>query len=157
MEGENMSQSTLDEPAAFPMPQENHMSKVIALVCATLSIILGITAGYALAIRKTQSPVAVNELAAEQPATRKIAEQNARELKPNDIRDSAEGTIALKPQTDIRKQGSHILKRSDAPWPIYLISSTVDLTQYEGKKVKIYGVTYDGGTKDWHMEVNKVE
>ncbi len=45
----------------------------------------------------------------------------------------------------------------DGAVPVALTSSVVDLSQYEGKKVKVYGETQKAIKEGWLMDVGKVE
>ncbi len=84
----------------------------------------------------------------------KSAEQDNRTF-----RDFAEGTVELKPtpkKPTEYTEGTHLLKR-DGAVPVALTSSVVDLAQYEGKKVKVYGETQKAIKEGWLMDVGKVE
>jgi len=74
------------------------------------------------------------------------------------FRDFAEGKISKKP--DDKKgqstEGTHLLIR-DGATPVALTSSVVDLSQYENKKVKVYGETNKATGAGWFMDVGRVE
>ncbi|KKS13460.1 MAG: hypothetical protein UU67_C0024G0017 [Candidatus Daviesbacteria bacterium GW2011_GWB1_41_5] len=53
-------------------------------------------------------------------------------------------------------EGTHILVR-DGAVPVALTSSVVDLSEYEGKKVKVFGETQKAIKEGWLMDVGKVE
>ena len=75
------------------------------------------------------------------------------------FRDFAEGVIQPKPEPKDPSEyteGTHYLQR-DGAVPIALTSSVVDLSQYEGKKVKIFGETQKALKEGWLMDVGKVE
>ena len=74
------------------------------------------------------------------------------------FKDFAEGTIKAKPQPSDGEytEGTHILQREGAV-PVALTSSVVDLSKYEGKKVKVYGETQKALKEGWLMDVGKVE
>lgn len=73
------------------------------------------------------------------------------------FRDFAEGTIQAKPaNSNSYSEGTHILTREKAV-PVALTSSVVDLSAYEGKKVKVYGETQKAIKEGWLMDVGKVE
>lgn len=75
------------------------------------------------------------------------------------FRDFAEGTIekrkAPKNESDY-VEGTHTLVRAGAV-PVALTSSVVDLSEYEGKKVKVYGETQKAIKEGWLMDVGRVE
>lgn len=75
------------------------------------------------------------------------------------FRDFAEGTIKAKPTPSDPTQyteGTHVLERTGAV-PVALTSSVVDLSQYEGKKIKVYGETQKALKEGWLMDVGRVE
>lgn len=74
------------------------------------------------------------------------------------FRDFAEGKIAKKEvkNTEEYVEGTHVLIR-DSGTPVALTSSVVDLSKYEGKKVKVYGETQKAIKEGWLMDVGKVE
>ncbi len=114
------------------------------------ALILGVLTGVVLSSTGggIQSPLSLTD------APAKSAEQDTRTF-----RDFAEGTIELKPtpkKPTEYTEGTHLLKR-DGAVPVALTSSVVDLAQYEGKKVKVYGETQKAIKEGWLMDVGKVE
>ena len=75
------------------------------------------------------------------------------------FRDFAEGTLRARPtpkNPGEYVEGSHILTR-DGAYPVALTSSVVDLSEYEGKKVKVFGETQKALREGWLMDVGRVE
>jgi len=75
------------------------------------------------------------------------------------FRDFAEGMIEERPESKDPSEyveGTHILVR-DGAVPVALTSSVVDLSEYEGKKVKVFGETQKAIKEGWLMDVGKVE
>lgn len=71
------------------------------------------------------------------------------------FRDSAEGTIE---KDGVDGEGTHRLIREGGPsQTAFLISSVIDLDQYLGKKVKVYGETFAAQKASWLMDVGKIE
>jgi hypothetical protein len=69
--------------------------------------------------------------------------------------DSATGTVQA---GGIDGEGTHQLVREGGPsQTVYLISSVVDLDQFIGKKVKVWGQTIAAKKAAWLMDVGKVE
>lgn len=134
------------EPAAKSfMPSRNK----IFLGVLVISTLLGITIGLILASKKSSQ--LNSTLNTEKPKT---AAQDTKTF-----RDFAEGTIQKRPQPKDEAEyieGTHLLIREQAV-PVALTSSVVDLSQYEGKKVKIYGETQKAVKEGWLMDVGKVE
>ena len=110
---------------------------------------MGIISGYVLSNKGGRIPAA-SVLTQETPKT---AEQDT-----STFRDFAEGVLKVKPEPKDEKytEGTHILVREDAV-PVALTSSVVDLSKYEGKKVKVRGETQKALKEGWLMDVGKVE
>jgi hypothetical protein len=71
------------------------------------------------------------------------------------FKDSAVGVIEA---GGVDGEGTHKLVREGGPsQTAYLISSVVDLDDFVGKKVKVYGQTVAGEKASWLMDVGKVE
>ena len=128
----------------------NNLGKIF-LAVLSLSIILGSSAGYILASGKKQV-VNVQTTTPSQPP------KNPQQDKTT-FRDFAEGTIQKRPEpkkADEYIEGTHLLVREKAV-PVALTSSVVDLSLYEGKKVKVFGETQKAIKEGWLMDVGKVE
>lgn len=128
---------------------QTHVNKVIFGVIA-FSIVAGSITGYSLA-KKSGGGAGIMILE-EKP---KSAQQDARTFK-----DFAEGKLEAKPapkKTGEYTEGTHTLIREDDPHPVALTSSVVDLSIYEGKKVKVYGETQKALKEGWLMDVGRVE
>lgn len=112
--------------------------------------ILGILVGYSLSV-KGKNGVSSAGLTIGTP---KSAQQDTRTFK-----DFAEGTIKARPQPSDPSEyveGTHLLQRPGQV-PVALTSSVIDLSQFEGKKVKVYGETQKALQEGWLMDVGKVE
>ncbi len=71
------------------------------------------------------------------------------------FKDSAIGTIE---KGGIDGEGTHKLIREGGPsQTAYLLSSVVDLDQYVGKKVKVWGQTMQAVKASWLMDVGRIE
>ncbi len=71
------------------------------------------------------------------------------------FRDQAEGVLK---EGGIDGEGSFHLERPGGPSQnVYLTSSTVDLSKYVGKKVRVYGETFAAEKAGWLMDVGLVE
>lgn len=121
-------------------------AKLLSLVVG-VALVLGIVTGVVMSKGGAQQlPIPV--------AAPKTALQDTRTF-----RDFAEGTVKVKPPTKNSSdysEGTHILERAGAV-PVALTSSVVDMSQYEGKKVKVYGETQKALKEGWLMDVGKVE
>lgn len=127
----------------------NNLNKFFVAILV-LSIVLGLGAGYILAKDNKTTPV-TSSAVPKNP-------QAAQEFNQN-FSDFAEGVIQSKPtpaDPNSYTEGTNILVRQGAV-PVYLTSSVVDLNQYIGKKVKVFGETQKALTVGWLMDVGKVQ
>lgn len=71
------------------------------------------------------------------------------------FKDSAEGTLK---EGGIDGEGNfHLVRPGGVSQNVYLTSTTVDLSLYIGKKVKVWGQTFTGEKAGWLMDVGLVE
>lgn len=121
--------------------------KKLLLTVAGIALVLGTITGLVSSRDKSGalSPLGDNT------HTPKTAQQDNRTF-----RDFAEGIIKAKAPSDEYSEGTHILEREGAV-AVTLTSSVVDLSQYSGKKVKVYGETQKAIEAGWLMDVGKVE
>lgn len=71
------------------------------------------------------------------------------------FKDSAEGTLK---EGGIDGEGNfHLVRPGGISQNVYLTSTTVDLSLYVGKKVKVWGQTFTGEKAGWLMDVGLVE
>jgi len=69
--------------------------------------------------------------------------------------DQAEGILR---EGGIDGEGSFHLERPGGPSQnVYLTSSTIDLSSYVGKKVRVWGQTFAGKKAGWLMDVGLIE
>lgn len=125
--------------------------KKLLLTVVIASVVLGTLTGYI--ISQTSSGLQSPGLSGNTTGSATNATQDTRTFK-----DFAEGVIKAKPQpkNGDYSEGTHALIREGAV-PVALTSSVVDLSQYEGKKVKVFGETQKALTEGWLMDVGKVE
>ena len=70
----------------------------------------------------------------------------------------AEGMIERNDTLDKYAQGTHkLIRPGGESQTAYLTSSVLDLDQYNGKKVKVFGETFGSSQVGWLMDVGKVE
>ena len=123
--------------------------KVLLTVLLFVSI-LGVGSGYFFAARNATTP-AQTKTNGEKP---KAAAQDTKTF-----RDFAEGVIKAKPtpsDPSEYSEGTHLLEREGAS-PVALTSSVVDLSEYEDKKVKVFGETQSALKVGWLMDVGRIE
>lgn len=85
----------------------------------------------------------------------KTTDQSAGIVDKKTFKDSVEGTLR---EGGIEGEGNFHLERPGGDSQnAYLTSSTVDLSGYIGKKVKVWGQTFSGQKAGWLMDVGSVE
>lgn len=117
------------------------------------SVVLGLTSGYILAKSGKSSQGSITSPSVSNQTPKTAAQDN------RTFRDFAQGTLVKRPapkNPDEYVEGTHMLIR-DGAVPVALTSSVVDLSQYEGKKVKVFGETQKAIKEGWLMDVGKVE
>lgn len=71
------------------------------------------------------------------------------------FKDAAEGTLEA---GGIDGEGTHKLIRPGGDsQTVYLTSTVIDLDEYVGKKVKVWGETHTAQKAGWYMDVGKLE
>ena len=71
------------------------------------------------------------------------------------FKDTAEGTLK---NGGIDGEGQyHLVRPGGDSQSVYLTSSSVDLSQFIGKKIKVWGQTQEAQKAGWLMDVGKVE
>jgi len=118
-----------------------------------LAIILaGTVTGYLLSSRKGSGPAVIGD-------GEKIV-QTAKEVGMKDTEffpDTTEGKIMVNDSEAIT-EGSHKLARpGGASQTAYLTSSVVDLNQFLGKCVQVWGETFAAQSAGWFMDVGRVK
>jgi len=120
-------------------------SKFFIFVAA--AALLGLVTGFALTkITKKNSNTTSSSTKSEK--TVGIADQKT-------FKDSAEGILK---EGGIDGEGSfHLQRPGGESQNVYLTSTTVDLSHYVGKKVRVWGETFAGEKAGWLMDVGRLD
>ncbi len=124
--------------------------KRLLLIVAVVSISLGILSGFILSNKNKEGLTSAGLTL----TTTKNPQSDTKTF-----RDFAEGTLRARPEPSDPSEyveGTHFLERQGGV-PVALTSSVVDLSKYEGKKVKVFGETQKALKEGWLMDVGKVE
>lgn len=125
------------------IPEEKTMKKAIVVVYAILIILGGMT-GYVLA-SPTSTEVSTG---ADSGKTAGVEDTST-------FKDTAVGIVE---KGGMEGEGTHKLLREGGPsQTAYLVSSLVDMDEFVGKKVKIWGETMAAKNVAWLMDVGRVE
>jgi len=145
---------------SIPVKKGNSMQKTKPIVISLLVILLGIASGYGLALARNggtsstglknepglQREVASNEITVGTKVG--IADEKT-------FKDSTEGQLE---KGGIDGEGSHHLVRPGGDsQTVYITSSVIDLDQFIGRKVKVWGETMAADKAGWFMDVGKLE
>ncbi len=136
--------STLTDQA----PAESSMKS--ALMTWGIVAIVGMTVGFGLAQMANNSSSGPS-MAPQATTTAKSAGIKDEKRFP----DKAEGKLV---KGGIDGEGSyHLERRGGESQNVYLTSSIVDLSEYTGKNVRVWGETFAGQKAGWLMDVGYVE
>lgn len=152
-----MNRSTSDRPkiesidaetAEEALNTEKTMDGKVIMGVYVLLIVLGVGTGYLLA---GKGPGAPSGSQGSVVKTDKVVGSTDTKT----FKDSAEGVIEAGGASG---EGSHKLIREGGPsQTAYLVSSVVDLDEYAGKKVRVWGQTMAAKKVSWLMDVGKIE
>lgn len=138
------------------VPKRSGLSKFLPVIIIIIVVAAGIASGLVLSSR--------NKFAKQRGEEAKAAIEEEdlsggqKESFSQTFRDQAEGTVEKNDQLDKYAQGTHKLMRPGGEdQTAYLTSSVLDLDQYVGKKVIVYGETFGSSQVGWLMDVGKVE
>ena len=133
--------------------------KVLFIIVPLISILLGVGTGFMLA--QTTSSKSSSQSSGPESNKNTIAEhtEQVQQKDAASFRDKAEGVIEKNDTSDGENfaSGTHKLIRGDESQTAYLTSSVLDLNEFEGKKVTVYGETFSSSQVGWLMDVGRVE
>lgn len=122
--------------------------KRIMFAAYAVVVVLGIGTGYLLAARGGGSGLAATPTSVKTDKVEGISDTKT-------FKDSAEGVIEA---GGVDGEGSHKLIREGGPsQTAYLVSSVIDLDEYVGKRVRVWGQTMAAKKVSWLMDVGKIE
>jgi len=123
------------------------------LIGLVLAVGLGILSGYFLT-RKGGTPKTASSGGTGEVAADKIKPGVEFGSKTQNFKDT---TIGVLEKDGISGEGTHKLIREGGPsQTAYLTSSVLDLDQFVGRKVQIWGETFKGQKASWLMDVGRL-
>lgn len=157
---EGAERITLTESPRQPLVHGISASQTIMtkkiLLAAALIILAGVGSGYLLSRNSTNSstPTADRTGSPGQPSNEK-AVRVVGSADTKSFPDNTEGTLR---EGGIDGEGTHNLERPGGPsQTVYLTSSILDLSEFVGKRVRVWGQTHAAKKAGWLMDVGKVE
>ncbi len=145
----NLNQDTNLIRPLTSQPSKGEWSLTKFFTTSVIVVILGIIVGFSLAKVKQLTKgkaTTTDSLAAKKTAG--IANKKT-------FKDQATGILR---EGGINGEGNfHLERPGGESQNVYLTSSTVDLSQYIGKKVRVWGETFKGEKAGWLMDVGFIE
>lgn len=124
------------------------MAYVTLFTFVALAVVVGSILGYGFAKFSKKSSSAAN-------GNSKSTTQSAGVVDKKTFKDTAQGVLR---EGGIDGEGNfHLERPGGVSQNVYLTSTTVDLTSYIGKKVTVWGQTFQGDKAGWLMDVGLVE
>ncbi len=133
------------------MEETQHKSNNLFIVLAALVVLAGIGTGFLLA---KKAPVSANS---DNSSIGEIIKSKNEVGSTNTsiYKDSAMGTVEA---GGLNGEGTHKLIREGGPsQTVYMISSVVDLNEFVGKKVEVWGQTLKASKAPWLMDVGRLK
>ena len=128
--------------------------KVIPIIIILVVIAAGVFTGLVLVSRNKSSQTTTAKAAIDEES---LSGEQKKSFSQT-FRDEAEGTIEKNSDLDKYAQGTHkLIRPGGESQTAYLTSSVLDLDEYLGKKVKVFGETFGSSQVGWLMDVGKVE
>lgn len=117
-------------------------------------LVLGISTGYFLSTNGPTAPVIIKQ-AGQSGSTTISKGQTVGSDDTKTFSDAVQGVVKT---GGIEGEGEYHLERPGGiSQNVYMTSSIVDLSQFEGKKVKVWGKTYESEKAGWLMDVGRVQ
>ncbi len=131
--------------------KNSEISVVVFTLLLILVLALGIAGGYFLyGYFNKNSNLAFAQTGSSTPAGKGVGILDKKEFP-----DLAEGILR---EGGVGGEGDfHLERPGGESQNVYLTSSTVDLSQFVGKKIRVWGKTFQGQKAGWLMDVGYVE
>jgi hypothetical protein len=147
-------QSSEDRPVmqSFKSPKKGIAGATVFFILV-LMLALGLGAGYGASVisAKTGTSIVPQALNPNAPVSGKTYGNGD----PTVFKDTAEGTLQ---NGGIDGEGQyHLVRPGGDSQSVYLTSSSVDLSLFVGKKIKVWGQTQEAQKAGWLMDVGKVQ
>lgn len=134
------------------IPPRSSLTKFVPALVVLVILAAGVGTGLVVSSRQKSAKLAASGAGGEQ-LTEEVKESFAQTF-----RDQTEGTVTRNDDLDKYAQGTHkLIRPGGESQTAYLTSSVLDLDQYLGKKVKVFGETFGSSQVGWLMDVGKVE
>ena len=133
--------------------QKNYFYSPKVLIIVFVAVLLGIGSGYLLARNTSKGIPAIGKMSNDFSSISKGTVVGVDDTKT--FKDTAQGVLQA---GGIDGEGQfHLVRPGGDSQNVYLTSSSVDLSQFLKKKIKVWGQTQKAQTAGWLMDVGKVE
>lgn len=130
------------------------LSRFFPIILIVVIVAGGIFTGLVLSSRSKNAKIAASRASIVEETLSGEQKQSFNQT----FRDNAEGTVEKNDQLDKYAQGTHkLIRPGGEDQTAFLTSSVLDLNEYVGKKVKVFGETFGSSQVGWLMDVGKVE
>lgn len=142
---DNLVMKPMEQPAKPVIPPSKNKGGLFIIIIF-FGVLLGVLSGFGLSKLKGAGTVTGEKIQSK-------TEVGIKDEKT--FKDSAEGKVVA---GGVDGEGTHHLVRPGGDSQnVYLTSSVVDLNQFVGKTVKVFGQTFATQTAGWFMDVGRVE
>ncbi|MBI2599043.1 hypothetical protein HYW40_02400 [Candidatus Curtissbacteria bacterium] len=150
---ENQNPRTFLNLKSIPLkPKFALPARIVPVLIIVAVVGAGIASGLVLSSRSKNQAIAKASIEEENLTPEQKVSFN------QTFRDQAEGKLEKNDQLDKYAQGTHrLIRPGGEDQTAYLTSSVLDLDQYVGKNVKVFGETFGSSQVGWLMDVGKVE
>jgi len=150
---EDKIQEAQKQPLVHDFNQENLKNaftpKVIVLLVVV--VIAGLLSGYFISNKTGPSSVKTTSVSGSNASTGTVVGSND----TSTFKDTAEGTLK---EGGVDGEGAfHLERPGGVSQNVYLTSSSVDLSKFIGKKIKVWGQTQKAQHAGWLMDVGRIE
>ncbi len=129
------------------------LSLSIVLGIIALAVLLGIGTGYGITAFTNGMKTTSTSTSSKDGKTENKTSAGVKDTKT--FPDTVEGTLK---EGGFEGEGNfHLVRPGGDDQNVYLTSTTVDLTAFIGKKVKIWGQTFEAEKAGWLMDVGYIE
>jgi hypothetical protein len=132
-------------------PVDNTMQTKTLVLSLVGALLIGTAAGYVFSLTKKSSTAKGTTTTSSDRSGNKVVGVADKKT----FKDQAEGTLK---EGGIEGEGTfHLERPGGESQNVYLTSTTVDLSEYVGKKVRVWGATFTAEKAGWLMDVGLVE
>lgn len=144
-----------DKPVVHDLISKKTVSVTLPIITGIVLVLLGIATGFLLTRQKTNLSIVDNKNVVSEVGGEVEKGQVYGSSDEKAFRDQAEGKLE---KGGVDGEGSHkLIRPGGEDQTAYLTSSTLNLDQFAGKKVKVWGETYKATKAGWFMDVGRLE